>query len=255
MALKASQDDQAKLLELQALDTRLQQLNHRATHLPELATLVDLTADAERLARQRGTESGTVEDARVELTRIESDVAIVEARITRDSARLQASSSVKDVAGLESELAGLRRRLGELEEIELAVMEKLEELENGARITAAEHSDVLARIATVEGERDASLTAVDGERRLAAANRATIAGSLQDELVALYERQRARYGAGASLLRGGVSSASGVKLLENEMAIVRAAAPDDVLICPDSQAILVRTSESGLDRAAGVRFE
>ena len=65
-------------------------------------------------------------------------------------------------------------------------------------------------------------------------------------MLALYERQRERYGFGASLLRGGVSSASGVKLNESDMATVRAAAPDDVLICPDSNAILVRTNESGL---------
>jgi hypothetical protein len=30
------------------------------------------------------------------------------------------------------------------------------------------------------------------------------------------------------------------------MTVVRAAAPDDVLLCPDSNAILVRTNESGL---------
>lgn len=255
MALKASPESQAHLLELQSIDTKLQQLEHRATHLPELATLTALAAEAERLRQQKATESGTVEDARLELTRIESDVAVVEARIARDSQRLQSSSSVKDVAGLEHELAGLRRRLSDLEDIEIAVMEKLETLENGARITSAEHGEVLARIATVEGERDASLAALESERGHAAANRSTIAGKLDADLLALYERQRARYGAGASLLRGGVSSASGVKLLENEMAIVRAAAPDDVLICPDSQAILVRTSESGLDRAAAVHFE
>jgi predicted nucleic acid-binding Zn-ribbon protein len=71
-------------------------------------------------------------------------------------------------------------------------------------------------------------------------------GKLPEELIALYERQRDRYGFGASLLRGGVSSASGLKLNENDMADVRAAAPDDVLLCPDSNAILVRTNESGL---------
>jgi hypothetical protein len=43
-----------------------------------------------------------------------------------------------------------------------------------------------------------------------------------------------------------VSSASGLKLNENDMATVRAAAPDDVILCPDSNAILVRTAESGL---------
>ena len=81
---------------------------------------------------------------------------------------------------------------------------------------------------------------------LVAANRATICSKLPADLVALYERQRGLYGSGASHLRGGVSSASGVKLLENELASIRGAASDEVLICPDSQAILVRTNESGL---------
>ena len=66
------------------------------------------------------------------------------------------------------------------------------------------------------------------------------------ELVALYEKQRARYGVGASLLRRGVSEASGVQLFPDELETVRKAAPDDVLICPSSSAILVRTAESGL---------
>jgi len=43
-----------------------------------------------------------------------------------------------------------------------------------------------------------------------------------------------------------VSQASGVALHEDEMQAVRTAAPDDVLICPSSDAILVRTDESGL---------
>ena len=246
MALKASPEDQVHLLEMQAIDTKLQQLDHRAKSLPEHATLTALAAEAERLRLQRATDSGAVEDAQAELARIESDVAIVEARIKRDSDRLQASSSVKDVAGLESELAGLGRRLSELEEIELAVMEKLEELEAAARATAAAHEEARGRMSAVEQDRDAALASLASERGHATANRSTIAGKLPTELVALYERQRQRYGFGASHLRGGVSSASGVKLLENELAGIRAAAPDDVLICPDSQAILVRTNESGL---------
>ncbi|MBC7725881.1 MAG: hypothetical protein H7146_14235 [Burkholderiaceae bacterium] len=246
MALKASPADQALLLDLQALDTKLQQLDHRSKALPELAAIAKLQVEADRLRLARTTESGVVDDTTTELRRIEADVVVVEARIARDDARLQASTSVKDVAGLESELAGLRRRRDELEEIELAVMEKLETLENAAQITAAEHADVLAQIQTIAAERDESLGALTTERGNVVADRAAISGRLPADLVALYERQRSRYGYGASHLRGGVSSASGVKLLENEMAIVRSAAPDDVLICPDSQAVLIRTAESGL---------
>ncbi len=246
MALKASPDDQARLLDLQALDTLLSQLDHRVKKLPELAALAALEVDAELLRSRRAGETGLLEDARAELARVEADVGVVEARIARDSQRLQASSSVKDVAGLESELIGLRRRLGELEEIELAVMERIEAMEATAAATGAEHTALADRVASTESARDAALAKIRADRDNAAADRSAIAGALPADLLALYDRQRARYGSGASLLRGGVSSASGVRLLENELAVVRAAASDDVLICPDSQAILVRTEESGL---------
>ncbi len=246
MALKASPDDQAQLLDLQALDTKLAQLKHRAKTLPQLAQLTAVASEMERLRHRRSSQLGVVEDVRIELKRIESDVAVVEARIRRDNERLQSSSSVKDVAGLESELVGLRRRRDELEEIELAVMEKLDDLETELALTTAQYAEAVSEGEKVTADKDLAMTALDSELSHAQANRSTIAGKLPPELIDLYERQRTRYGSGASLLRGGVSSASGVKLLENEMAIIRSAAPDDVLICPDSQAILVRTGESGL---------
>lgn len=246
MALKASPDDQALLLDLQALDTRLAQLDHRARSLPELATLVDLARHADTIRVTLVEQNGAVEDTQLELARIEADVKLVEDRIARDSDRLQASSSVKDVAALEQELAALRKRLSDLEEIELAVMERLEEQQAAAASTTAELEGVQSSIAETEAARDAALATISGERNTAAAGRRTIEGKVPADLLALYEKQRARYGTGASLLQHGVSKASGVKLLEDELQKIRAAAPDDVLICPSSDAILVRTSESGL---------
>jgi predicted nucleic acid-binding Zn-ribbon protein len=246
MALKASPDDQAHLLELQAIDTKLRQLDHRAKTVPEIGVLAGLSSEADALRSERLDANGAVEDARLELGRVESDVAVVEARITRDSDRLQGSSSVKDVAGLESELAGLRKRQSDLEEIELTVMERLETLEATLSATDEKITELESRIAATTAERDAALGAITGESSHAAANRATIAGKLPADLLALYERQRDRYGFGASFLQGGVSLASGVKLNESDMQVIRAAAPDDVLLCPDSNAILVRTNESGL---------
>jgi len=246
MPMKANPDDQAHLLELQTLDTRLQQLDHKAKSLPELAVLAQLATDSEALKRDFMAATGALEDARLELSRIESDVAVVEGRIARDTERMQATSSLKDVAGFEAELAGLHRRQLELEETELEVMQRVEDLQLAADGVRQSLDETQARVAEVEAERDAALQGLSSERTHTAATRSTIAGGLPEELLALYERQRERYGFGASLLRGGVSSASGVKLNESDMATVRAAAPDDVLICPDSNAILVRTNESGL---------
>ena len=55
MALKADPADQALLLDLQALDTRLQQLGHRASTLPELATLASLGGRARDAAAHRAS--------------------------------------------------------------------------------------------------------------------------------------------------------------------------------------------------------
>ena len=246
MALKASPEDQALLLDLQALDTKLAQLDHRAKSLPELATLVELSAHATALRLTASEQQGAVDNVALELSRLESDVKVVEARIARDSERLQASSSVKDVAALDQELLALRKRLGDLEEIELTVMERLEEVQSVLAHTTTELDDARAKVAEVEASRDAALDVIAAERTTAAAGRRTIEGKVPADLLALYEKQRARYGTGASLLRGGVSLASGVKLLENEMQSIRASAPDDVIMCPSSEAILVRTDESGL---------
>jgi len=246
MALIASPETQARLLDLQQLDTALQQLAHRARTLPERAAVTALQEDAERIKAAVVETSGHLEDARLELGRAESDVELVEKRIARDAERLQSSSSVKDIQGLEHELASLRTRLGDLEEIELAVMERIELLERaatGARETLEAHT---ARRTVAEEELAAALAGIDRERADLDARRAALVAELPADLVALYEKQRERYGTGASHLRARVSSASGVTLTGSDLEMVRRAAPDEVVLCPDSNAILVRTAESGL---------
>lgn len=246
MALKAAAEDQALLLDLQELDTKLTQLGHRAGTLPELATIASLSAEREVLRGTVSAQSGAWEDAQLELTRTEQDVAVVEARVARDSQRLQASASVKDVAALEQELAALAKRQSDLEDIELAVMETVEERAATLAASRAELETLDTRIAEAAASRDEALAALGADRELAESQRAQLAQRVPAELLALYEKQRARYGVGASHLRGEVSSASGVTLNSSDMVTVRAAAPDDVLLCPDSSAILVRTGESGL---------
>ncbi|MGN6503479.1 MAG: zinc ribbon domain-containing protein, partial [Pseudolysinimonas sp.] len=147
---------------------------------------------------------------------------------------------------LEQELAALARRKSDLEDIELAVMETADEREQALNAGRAELDSLDQRISEAQAARDAALTTLEAERAQVSAERDALSGRVPQELLALYEKQRARYGIGASLLRGGVSLASGVALNSSDMAVVRAASAYDVLLCPDSNAILVRTGESGL---------
>lgn len=246
MAITASPEDQALLIDLQALDTKLQQLEHRAKSLPEHALIAELVKEADATLATLAEQSGVVEDAKLELARVESDVAVVEARIARDSERMQSSSSVKDVTAFEQEIAALTKRQGDLEEIELLVMERLEGAEALAAVTRSSLENVQSRIADAEAARDAALSSIEDERTHTTANRRTVEGKVPAELLALYEKQRARYGVGASHLLRGVSTACGVKLNSHDLQLVREAAPDAVILCPESSAILVRTAESGL---------
>jgi len=220
--VKASPAEQQELLRLQSLDTRLQQLAHRLGSLPQAAPLAELAARDTAVRGTRAEATGGLEDARAELKRLESDVAVVEARIARDGDRLQHTSSVKDVAALESELASLAKRLSDLEDQELVVMERVEAAEAAVAGIDAERATIAAEVAALESERD-------------------------DAAVALYEQRRVRGGGvGAALLSHRTCGGCTITLTGSAFENVRRAASDDVLLCPECDRILVRTDESGI---------
>ena len=245
--MKASPAEQQELLRLQSIDTRLQQLAHRLGSLPQAAPLSELAGRDEAVRRTRAEAVGALEDARVELGRIESDVAVVEARIARDGDRLQHTSSTKDVAALESELVSLRRRLSDLEDQELAVMEKVETAEGVVAGIDDERALIATDVARLEGERDEAAAGLATDRDHAERDRAVVAGGLPVELVTFYDQRRARGGGvGAALLSQRTCGGCTITLTGADLAAVRSAAPDAVLQCPECDRILVRTDESGL---------
>ena len=245
--MKASPTEQKELLRLQAIDIRLQQLEHQTKALPQHAELAEL---ARGLAASRTVltgRTGAVEDARTELRRIESDVEVVEKRIARDTDRAQRTSSIKDVHALESELTALATRLNSLEEIELAVMERLEEKESAVTETEAERAVVAARVAEIEADRDVLLVDLNRQLGELARDRAAIVSAIGDELAALYEKRKvAGHGNAAALLRARTCSGCTMTLTGNDLEEVRAKPADDIVFCPDCGAILVRTEESGI---------
>ena len=244
--MKAAPEDQVVLLDLQRLDNDVTRLSHRITSLQKGDRLTELGASAASLRAELAAATGRVEDAERDLARLESDIATAQARIQRDTTMLQNVTNAKDAAGLQSEMDSLDRRVGDLETAELEVMEQLDVHRARVGDIEAQLAQVDADRAALVGERDAEIARVEADRQSAVASRAAVAAKVPADLLALYDRQRARYGFGASLLQGGVSTASGVTLTASDLQTIRQAAPDDVVLCPDSDAILVRTAESGL---------
>jgi predicted nucleic acid-binding Zn-ribbon protein len=245
--VKASPAEQQELLRLQSLDTRLQQLAHRLGSLPQAAPLAELAGRDTTVRGTRAEAIGSLDDARTELKRLESDVAMVEARIARDGDRLQHTSSVKDVTALEAELASLARRLSDLEDQELAVMERVENAEGVLAGIDEERASIAAETTKLEAERDESAAGLATEREAAERDRVVVSGGVPADLLALYEQRRARgAGVGAALLRQRTCQGCNMTLTGSDLDTVRRSAPDDVLLCPECDRILVRTEESGI---------
>ncbi len=138
--MRADPSSQLRLLDLQALDTKLGQLAHRRRGVPQVAELVALDARAATIRDHEVAVRTAVSDLEREQARADADVAQVRDRIARDQALLDAGSvaSARQLEDLQREIENLRRRIVTLEDAELEVMEKLEEAQAKAAAVAAD---------------------------------------------------------------------------------------------------------------------
>ncbi|WP_125778105.1 zinc ribbon domain-containing protein [Antribacter gilvus] len=234
--------DQLRLLEVQALDTRAQQLAHQRRNLPVLARIAELEG---RIADLHGSlvESRTrLADLRRELTKAEADVEQVRTRARRDQSRLESGGvGAKDAVALTDELASLGRRQAALEEVELDVMERLEAHEDALAKLEQANDELLADKAAAEAERDAAWAELDTQVAALATERARLADGLDAALVTLYEKLRGQLGGlGAAALRGGRCEGCRLDLNPSDLQVARNAPPERVVRCEECGRILVR---------------
>jgi predicted nucleic acid-binding Zn-ribbon protein len=247
--LKAAASDQQRLLDVQALDTRLDQLAHRRRTLPEHAALAELETELGVLRDQQVEAETEQSDLARELTKAEGDVDQVRARAERDQQRLDAGqvSSPKELESLQHEIATLGNRQGDLEEVVLEIMERLESSQSRSSELAAQQEAARARVAALTASRDTTTGEIDAETEQLQAQRSTQAGSLAEDLVALYEKIREQQGGvGAAELRQRRCGGCRLELNNVEINELRDADPDEVMRCDECRRILVRTAESGL---------
>jgi uncharacterized protein len=247
--LNAAPADQIRLLEVQALDLRLGQLDHKRKNLPEHAEIERLNADAKQLGDLVVAARTQESDTAREQTKAEQDVDQVRQRAVRDQQRLDSGvvTSPKDLENLQREIASLAKRQGDLEDIVLEVMERREQAQEHATELAERLESVQGKVTEAEGRRAAALAEIDAEGATAAKEREVVAASVPADLLALYNKLRAQSGGvGAAKLYQKRCEGCRLELNITELNEVRAAAPDAVVRCENCRRILVRTPDSGL---------
>ncbi|MGK0740520.1 zinc ribbon domain-containing protein [Leucobacter sp. Z1108] len=238
--MKASPRQQSLLLDLQDHDNLVARLRRKRTQLPERQELAALQGELSEAKTEFMAVQRELDAQNADISRLENDVETVRQRRRRDADLLSASTSSKEAQSLQGEIDTLEKRQGVLEERELDLMQASEETQ--ARYDAA--SELLARVDERRAELTANLLeaerAIDAEIVAATEERAGIAAELQRDLLDLYENLRQRGGVGAARLRGNVSEGSNMALAPAELQEIRSAAPDELVFCPGSGAILIR---------------
>ena len=240
---------QAKLLDLQKLDSKLDQLAHRKANLPEVSELAQISADQAKISDQLVAVSTRASDIKREQDKLEQDIDQVRQRMSRDQQRLDAGtvSSAKELESLQHEIESLHRRQNDLEETELGVMEQLEEVDTqlAGLQTDAERLGQAAEDA--EQRRVAALEGIAKDDAFAREQRASVEVDIAPELLSLYDKLRGQnMGVGAVPIMKRRCGGCQLEMNATDIGRVRDAAPDAVLRCEECGRIQVRTAESGL---------
>jgi predicted nucleic acid-binding Zn-ribbon protein len=244
--VKAAPEAQRRLLDLAAIDTALAQLAHRRKTLPELAEIDAVSRELSALEDERVRAQVAVDDLDRDITRFEKDIEQVRTRKDRDQKRLDAGGALREIEGLQHELATLNRRQSELEDAELELMEQRETAEQTLNDVRGRLTEATERRAAAERRRDEAFAEIGKEADFKSASRGPLAADLPGELVTLYDKIRADSGLGAALFKAGRCGGCRIELYGADLNRVKSSAPDEVVRCEECRRIMVRTKESGL---------
>ncbi|MDR1767294.1 MAG: hypothetical protein LBR32_02490 [Propionibacteriaceae bacterium] len=240
--MKAAPAAQLLLLDVQARDTAIAQAEHKRKTLPEHEAIADGQKRRAKVMADLVAADTQVGDLEGELARAEADLAPVRERKARDERRIaDGAADPKALNAMIDEVAHLGRRIGELEDAQLDVMERLEAATAAREELRAEKSRLEDELRSAMKSREAKSSqlqaAIDEEQ----AERDRLAADVPADLLALYDRIRARSGGlGAARLVGRRCEGCQIEANASAMADYQAAADDDVVRCEECERILVR---------------
>jgi hypothetical protein len=244
--MKAEVVQQRSLLQLAQVDAELSRIDHRAKHLAEQQQVEDAQLGHREANDRLAAVQIALEDLDAQVAKFESEIDAVRQREDRDRSLLAAGTvDARQLTELQHELQTLERRQSSLEDSLLDVMERREELQSQQAGALAEIDELQSKLTDAQRARDEARTEIDQLRHQSVSRRDELVAELDADLVALYERQRVRGGAGAGLLQGRRCGACRIEIDKGELARISAAAEDELLRCPECGAILLRVKGTG----------
>lgn len=231
------------LLAIQDLDTALDQLRHRRTTLPELATLEQLRRELAALTATRDEVAARLHAVRSSQKEAEDHASLLEDKATEVNRSMYDGTVVahKELESLQEEHASLQHRQGEFEDRALELMEAAEPIEAELATHDAAIAELTARQASVEADLIVARAELDVEIDRLATERAEAATRVPADMLSVYEPLREGLGGVAvARLHGARCEGCHLEIPSAELEEVRRAPADAIVSCPECLRILVR---------------
>jgi len=184
------------LLELQRIDSAIDRLRARRADLPEQRELDGFLDQRAAIDTPLTERVGALEEVIRDQTRLEGEIELLDQRRVSEERRMGSGEvqNPRELQNIQAELDAVARRKSHLEDQELEVMERREELEKEADGFRAQIAELDGSIADTTARRDAVTVEIDKELGELGARRDGIVPGLPAELVAFYDELRQKYG-------------------------------------------------------------
>jgi predicted nucleic acid-binding Zn-ribbon protein len=231
------------LLAVQEHDTRADQLTHRIETLPARAELARLGDDAAALDGRIATAQRRRDELGRSQQRLEDEIASLSERANQAEKQLYSGTIThpRELQALQDDVASIRRRIGQVEDDELEIMELIEPVDAERAQLAGDRERLDTEISTTQAslaETEAELTALLADVR---AEREAAAAAVADDQWDEYDKLRARLG-GVAIARLVGTTCQGCHLALSAVEVdrIRRLSPDDAVHCEECGRLLVR---------------
>ena len=232
------------LVELQELDTRLSQLSHRYTTLPEKQQIAELQNEDRQLGDQLATIRGELEVLEQSQADREREVQDLEDKIAKSTSALYGGemTSPKEATALQSEIDSISRRQAVLEDQIIELMEQIEPFAAEETRIATQRNAGEAALQKLEENLATTQAEIEDERRAVNEERAQLEERAGTDLVGLYNQNRTRMGDHTAVGRlvGTSCGACFLEISAVEIDRIRRLPNNEPSECPECGALLVR---------------
>jgi predicted nucleic acid-binding Zn-ribbon protein len=231
------------LLSVQEHDTAVDQLEHRRAHLPSRDELAQVMRELARLEVTVGEVEARRHDLARSQQRLEDEITSLTDRATQHDKTLYSGSigNPRELQALQDEIGALKRRISQLEDQELEVMEQLEPVDSELKSAASQRADLDGRAAALRGQIAEEEVDIEADLERVRAERTAIASEVEPELLAEYDTLRPQSG-GIAIARlvGGSCGGCHLSLSAVEIDRIKKLPPEAPARCEECGRLLAR---------------